>query len=140
MSETTAPPSTLHHKGTAADMCRLRGWGVGTRLVGNEGYGPTVIEITAVGGECLLAKRLGHARVAYKPYESSWVLWCRDWREATPEDVPVPLAPGTHVEVPGRDVSGVVTDGPDSSGTYVVDCGAAGFWHTRLKSEAGSSV
>ncbi len=29
---------------TDAETCRLNGWGVGTVLVGDEGYGPTTID------------------------------------------------------------------------------------------------
>jgi hypothetical protein len=31
-----------------AQRCRKNGWGVGTRLIGDEGYGHTVIELTAI--------------------------------------------------------------------------------------------
>lgn len=38
-----------------AQTCSLNGWAVGTLLVGDEGYGPTVLRITAIGEESLLA-------------------------------------------------------------------------------------
>ena len=66
---------------TDADLCRSRGWGPGTRLVGDEGYGPTVIEITAIGERCLLAKLISHNGIPDPCWESLWTLTCRDWRE-----------------------------------------------------------
>lgn len=66
---------------SSADACRRLGWGPGTRLVGDEGYGPTVIRITAVGVRAIVAvieshngKPLDHQR------ESLWTLSCRDWQ------------------------------------------------------------
>lgn len=73
--------STLHHRGSAADLCRRRGWTVGTCLVGDEGYGPTVIVITAVGEDGLLARCLSHDGETVSSRESNWELWCRDWSE-----------------------------------------------------------
>lgn len=65
-----------------ADLCRSRGWGPGTKLVGNEGYRPTVIEITAVGEEVILAKMISHdSRVNPAPWEKVWALSCREWTE-----------------------------------------------------------
>jgi hypothetical protein len=67
---------------TDAETCALNGWGAGTRLVGDEGYGPTTIRITAVGERSVLAvaenrrgKRLHDER------EQAWTLECREWRE-----------------------------------------------------------
>lgn len=64
-----------------AERCRKNGWGPGTRLVGNEGYGDTVIEITAVGESAVLAKTISHDGKPGHNVESAWVLWCRDWEE-----------------------------------------------------------
>ncbi len=58
---------------TAAETCKLNGWTVGTRLVGDEGYGPTTITITAIGETGILAKSDKDSR------EGSWTLTCRDW-------------------------------------------------------------
>lgn len=60
---------------TDAETCRLNGWSVGTVLVGDEGYGPTTIRITAIGEESILAARAGSRR------ESTWTLACREWEE-----------------------------------------------------------
>ncbi len=68
-----------------AERCRRNGWGPGTRLVGDEGYGPTVIEITAVGEHAILAKKIeqaGEPRLhPADQRENAWTLTCRDWRE-----------------------------------------------------------
>ena len=45
---------------SSADKCHRNGWVAGTRLVGDEGYGPTVIEITAVGRDGVLAVEISH--------------------------------------------------------------------------------
>ncbi len=64
-----------------ADLCRRKGWLPGTRLVGDEGYGPTVIEITAIGEKELLAKTISHnGEPDSDRDESLWTLSCRDWR------------------------------------------------------------
>jgi hypothetical protein len=60
---------------SAADWCRLNGWGVGTILEGDEGRGPERIVITAIGEDSILAKRIGGL-----DGDRSWVLWCRDWK------------------------------------------------------------
>lgn len=70
-----------------ADFCRRMGFGVGTRLAGNEGYGETIIEITAIGHELILARKVSHCGVASMPIEGSWNLSGRDWRR-------VPVADG----------------------------------------------
>lgn len=56
-----------------AEKCRARGWTVGTFLEGDEGYGPEVIQITAIGEEKILAKRVDG-------YEGLWSLDYRDWK------------------------------------------------------------
>lgn len=63
-----------------ADTCRANGWTVGTRLVGDEGYGPTVIEITAIGERNIMAKEISHNyHMAKYSDERSWTLSCREW-------------------------------------------------------------
>jgi hypothetical protein len=59
------------------------GWDRGTRIVGDEGYGPTIIEITAVGDRCILAKTISHNGEVphYAGYEATWSLEFRDWRK-----------------------------------------------------------
>lgn len=63
-----------------ADRCRALGWGPGTVLVGDEGYGPTVIEITAVGAERIMARQISHSAKPGDGVERSWTLRLRDWR------------------------------------------------------------
>jgi hypothetical protein len=67
-----------------ATICRERGWVVGTQLVGDEGNGPTVIQITAIGEQSILARALSESgkRVRY-PREGVWDLSWRDWQERT---------------------------------------------------------
>lgn len=74
--------STKNSTLTEVELCRERGWGVGTMLVGDEGYGPTVIRITALGESKMLACGVSHNGEAVDRGEGTWVLWCRDWREA----------------------------------------------------------
>ena len=66
---------------TDADICRENGWVAGTRLVGDEGYGPTVIEITAIGERAILAKAISFSGVKAKyDTEFTWSLNYRDWK------------------------------------------------------------
>ena len=64
-------------KETSAGYCRRMGWGPGAHIVGDEGYGPTTITITAVGQEDILAKADGRD-------ENTWTLEHRDWQLAEP--------------------------------------------------------
>ena len=64
-----------------AERCRQNGWSQGTRLVGDEGYGPTVIELTAIGERIVLAKMISHNGVETEPYEKVWTLQLRNWKE-----------------------------------------------------------
>jgi hypothetical protein len=66
-----------------AALCRKYGWKRGTKLVGDEGYGPTVIQITAVGDDSILAKILSHNGHPSDEREGSWTLHNRNWRRAT---------------------------------------------------------
>ena len=75
--------STLNDRRSPVEVCRANGWGVGTRLAGDEGYGVTVIEITGFGSTSMLARSIEHAGKRTWRDESSWVLYCRDWHEAT---------------------------------------------------------
>ncbi len=72
--------TTKGNFGPAARICRKRGWEVGTRLVGDEGYGPTVIEITALGRENMLAVALSHKGEPQPAREALWTLGSRDWQ------------------------------------------------------------
>ena len=61
---------------SSADACRRLGWGVGTRIVGDEGYGPAVWRITAVGETSILKVTEG----AQSSFEGLATLGCRDWQ------------------------------------------------------------
>lgn len=66
----------------SAEECRQRGFKVGDLLAGDEGYGVTVIRITAIGVRSILAERISHAgKPLGSEYESLWSLSCRDWEK-----------------------------------------------------------
>lgn len=80
----SARVTTTKWRDNDAQVCRDRGWGPGTRLIGDEGWGPTIIEITAVGETNLLAKRIWHNGKPGVNRETNWTLSCRDWKECEP--------------------------------------------------------
>jgi len=61
-----------------AQVVRRKRWHVGTRIVGDEGYGPTEIEITAIGHQSVLARRVEGDHLGY---EATWTFSCRDWQK-----------------------------------------------------------
>lgn len=63
-----------------AEKCRRNGWGVGTVLEGDEGYGPTRIVLTAIGEEHILARCLSQSRVPCDGSEENWALRYREWK------------------------------------------------------------
>lgn len=70
---------------TAAAICRANGWYPGTKIVGDEGFGPTVIEITAIGSSDILARAILHnGKPVRHDSEANWTLDCRDWRRYVP--------------------------------------------------------
>ena len=74
--------STLRDRRAPAIVCRERGWGPGTRIAGDEGYGETVIEITAVGEQRIMARMISHkGEISRWASENMWVLDGRDWRQ-----------------------------------------------------------
>lgn len=65
-----------------AARCRKNGWVAGTRLVGTDADGPTVIEITAVGRETVLAVAISEdGKPCKDEHEYSWMLDQRKWRK-----------------------------------------------------------
>ena len=66
---------------TSAEQCRRNGWTPGTRLIGDEGYGADVIEITAIGERTILAKKMLHDGKPDEEPETCWTLECRKWRK-----------------------------------------------------------
>lgn len=48
-------------------LCLANGWGVGTRLAGDEGHGETVIEITYMSERTLLAKMISDSGQVVAP-------------------------------------------------------------------------
>lgn len=61
---------------SSAELCRRNGWTVGTALIGDEGYGPAVIVLTAIGKRNVLAQQISPIRQD----ENVWTLRNRDWR------------------------------------------------------------
>lgn len=72
--------NTLRSKLSSAELCRANGWGPGTQLIGNDNFGPTIIEITAVGERDILAKAISHNGAPGEEREDVWILVHRDWR------------------------------------------------------------
>jgi hypothetical protein len=73
---------TTQPEESSADACRRLGWKPGDRLVGDEGYGPTVIEITAIGKKLILAAKISpNGNVDDCDSEAMWTLSCRDWKK-----------------------------------------------------------
>lgn len=70
--------STRHDHRKAAEK---HGWTVGTRLVGDAGYGPTIIQISALGDKVMLARIISHGcrTVGYHDAQA-WPLSLRDWQ------------------------------------------------------------
>lgn len=68
---------------TEAETCRLNGWIVGTVLVGDEGFGPEKIRITAIGDEAILARTIqtGKGDIVERS-EGLWTLAYREWSVA----------------------------------------------------------
>lgn len=69
-------PRMMSHESNA-DFCRRIGLAVGDFLIGDEGYGPDVIMLTAIGERSILARCVSRG----DERESLWTLDCRDWRE-----------------------------------------------------------
>lgn len=68
---------------TNAETCRLNGWGVGTILVGDEGFGPEKIKITAIGEDSILARKIeDHRGRKLNELENTWSLVYREWKSA----------------------------------------------------------
>lgn len=69
---------------SSADFCRRRNYTVGTLLRGDEGYGPTVIRITAIGEYQVLARVVSqNGKLDTYSMECSWDLLMRKWRKVS---------------------------------------------------------
>lgn len=70
---------------TERETCDLNGWDVGTRLVGDEGYGPTVIRLTYFTEDgALLAVTESRNGEPVSDREHFWTLQRREWSVVTP--------------------------------------------------------
>lgn len=76
-------PKPMLRGKTAVETCRLNGWVAGTRLAGDENQKTTVIKITAIGQENILATRISHNGVPNLGREISWSLNYREWTKVT---------------------------------------------------------
>ena len=65
----------------SGEWARRNGWGPGTVLEGDEGYGPARITLLYIGEETVLAREHKKSR------EGVWDLGCRLWREIKEEVV-----------------------------------------------------
>ncbi len=81
-------------RGSDAARCKRKGWVVGDMLAGDEGYGVTVILITAIGEESILAREISRKGVYVQTTEASWTLRLRDWKRVakSPSKPPLPVA------------------------------------------------
>ena len=71
---------TRHDHRHAAEICREHGWRVGCQLIGDAGFGPTVIRITALGTRVMLARMISQNGVAVGYNDpQAWSLTARDW-------------------------------------------------------------
>lgn len=68
---------TLNNLLSPAEVCRRNGWRPGTKLIGDEGYGPHTIEITAVGVHSILARCIAPCGDSL---DQLWSLEGRDWK------------------------------------------------------------
>lgn len=71
---------------TTIELVQSNNWQVGDRLVGDEGLGPTVIQITAIGEENILARRISQRGKPINGPECTWSLECREWTKVIDND------------------------------------------------------
>ncbi len=73
-------PSPLN-QGTDVEILDRLSAGVGSKLIGDEGQGPEVIEVTAVGLQHILARRVRNSKnQTVFDAETIWTLAHRDWK------------------------------------------------------------
>ena len=65
----------------SAFLCEKNGWKAGDKLIGDEGFGDTVILLTAIGEEHILARQISHKGFPPDYDEGLWTLSCREWRK-----------------------------------------------------------
>jgi hypothetical protein len=94
MTQVAKFASTKTDQRPAAIICRERGWEPGQHLIGDEGYGPNIIRITAVGEAAILARCVFHGgKPDTQSRENTWTLRCRDWQPCA-APVAANFAPG----------------------------------------------
>lgn len=68
---------------TDAEICSKLNVKVGDCLIGDEGHGPTIIRITAIGEDNILARSISHNGKHVDESEGRWTLAFRDWTKIT---------------------------------------------------------
>lgn len=81
-----------------AETCRQNGWVRGQYLRGDEGHGPEIIQITAVGDEMILARLVHSKGKTIAESERTWTLSYRVWEPVYKVDTPT----GLHLGWTGR--------------------------------------
>ena len=76
---TTVNPNMKPYE-SDADFCRRNGWQAGQKLAGDEGYGVSVIQLTAIGERSIFAKEVSRAGEPVNESEHLWTLYLRDWK------------------------------------------------------------
>ena len=85
------------HGKTERETLDLNGWNIGDTLEGDEGYGPDLIKITAVGEERFLCRWNYQKGNGWERESGQTTLSCRKWRKVF--SVNVRCAPTGAVEV-----------------------------------------
>ncbi len=71
-----------------AAICRKYNWKVGMCLMGDEGNGPDVIRITAIGEARILARLIwSKGRFVGEMAECTWTLELREWKHVVFNDI-----------------------------------------------------
>lgn len=69
---------------TERETLDLNGWTIGDILEGDEGYGPDLIKITAVGEERFLCRWNYQKGNGWERESGQTTLKCRKWRKVSP--------------------------------------------------------
>ena len=66
---------------TERETLDLNGWTIGDILEGDEGYGPSLIKITAIGEELFLCRWDYRKGGGWQPESGQTTLSCREWKK-----------------------------------------------------------
>jgi hypothetical protein len=73
----------MKHGKTERETLDLNGWTIGDILEGDEGYGPQLIKITAVGEERFLCRWNYQKGKGWERESGQTTLSCREWRKVS---------------------------------------------------------